>query len=1434
MIITNRFLSLNQDLAKTKLPNTACLDINNMRMITDQGLSTGSIQNVRGNTLDFTIPNTFAVYKIAVNTSGPYAAGTFTIGLQVASTTFTPTVNTTGQDIYNFIDGDPNLTQANSSYFIAVASNYVVLYSSTMNASTSFGGGSGLTISTLVPAQTNLIPIGFTTIRNNIYLFTTPTITDNPGGHDLNLTPDATGTGQIWKLTYNELSYVTAITLVYNGYLDFTVFHPVPTTATLGRYENSTIQKIYWTDFFAPLRSLNVADPNLMAINPDYININPPVKYSIPRLVEIKTGGSTTVGAYQVAYMLRNTGGAITNYSELSNPVFIVPEPESTSTGGANFKNYVGAIQGTSTNKSIEWLFEDLDTNFDIIDIIVIKRETITGNILVFKVAEEPIPSDGSLTFTYTGNEDIGQIEFDDFISLKSSFTHCKTIRQKDNRLFAANIRNQYADIDFDARAFRAKTSLGDDIYLTNNGFQSLFNSTTARASSQTSDAINDYTNANAGYYKPTTAILGGAGTNISYEFGTMAIKADSTLNISTTSTGSDYRHTNPEYSTSFIDLDVKRIDNLTDQTYSTNTINSDIKYAYYSGLLKGYPPSEIQRFGIQLYDKRKNPIFVKWIGDIKFPEISNSCPAANAIYEDGSASPTTTFIPSFIANKSGPNECFVNQIYIKFTVIIPAALTNIISGYTIVRVEREESDKTILGTGIIGQTYDDGGTLWLPSKQINNVGEGAYPYLNITDTGAGEYNPTRFTFDCPEFFLGGFPGYQSGDQLRIFARLNIPATITVTQTILDAGTERYDMHKYYEVDATYVASTNNFVINRAGTCDKFGNFSFSLGYTYNNYTRSTNNTSDSLGAETLCVELNSNLLHDTTYGCGSGNKKKLLAQYYRPRTNQFGGNTYSARSRNTYIACSHFRPIQESSVPTGISNTFLVFGGDTFAQIYDNQKAIKNWGQSPRGQYNAPAIGVDSANNDKSSVTMFFPCYSTHNTGLRSGSYVNHNLENDDGTGASGDETHDYNTVYSVENNIRKYYPKPTEFIVNEEFDNRVHYSEVKINGETSDSWGIFLPNNFYDVDGIYGPINGLELLNENMLFFQEKGVGYLMINPVSQVQDNTGMLVVLGKGDVIQKHDYINNTVGTRHQHSIIKSTKGIYFIDTQIKRLFRLSGEGLGSLSEVKGMSSWFEKHLKGDIILSDNPVLYNAKRVGICGGVDFRFNEVIYTLHDKYDYMDNGNRIDIIRSNTICFNETLESFTSFYSYTPYLYLYDTRFMSTFESARYAVTTPVLQQRCWVHSRLANYGQFYGTYFDSNIKFVVNQNPSQHKIFDNLHLQTEVTTTVNETETDTGYGSTAIHETFNKLRVYNDYQDTGNTTLTPNTNITRRNRYWKTYVPNDTVTSTYSSFKPRMRDFHATIDLGFTNNGNKRLICHDVLTECRLAGSPISTGN
>lgn len=1434
MIAQSTFVGgMNQDLAKTKLQNSKYLDALDIRLITNEGQSTGSLTNIRGNKVAFTIPDTFAIYKITIGLSG-FGIGTFTIAGQT-SANFTPSASTTGQDIYNFLDADVALTSFGVDYLVAIAEKYIIIYSQMVNTNPSFSG-SGLTSSTEVPIQTNLIPIGFTVLRDDIYLYTTPCVTKNPGGHDSTLSVDAISTGQIWKLTYNPITFATIPKLIYNNYLDFTTYRCIATTANLGIYENLDTQRGYWTDFNNQMRSCNFVDPNIMAVAPALFGVIPPVGFSIPTLNKVMTGGSITASVCQLAYRLKNTGGALTNFSELSNMVNIVPADETINTGGTNFKDYIGATMGTNCGKSIKWDIVDLDTNFDRVEFFVVQREQLGGTVSIIQFADEPIPTSGTMSIIYDGNVGLSVLTLTEFLSTVGAFTHCKTIGTKDNRLFASNLKKKYSDIDYDARAFRAKGNTAptwNDIYLTNTGIQTIFNPTTAAASSQTSDAINDYTNVNAGYYKPGTGILGGAGTNISYEFGTIAVRADSIiLTGGVAVTGADYRHTNPEYVVSAFDLDVKEIDNSTDQTYPTNIINDDIKYVYLSGLFKGYERSEIYRFAITFFDKQKNPIFAKWIGDIKMPNYDSV--NNNPLFEDLTVAPHADFRASFVdVIHVATATAYVNQLFIKFTISIPAALSEIIDGYTICRVERTKENKTILGSGLLTQLYSDGGQFYLPDMQVIPTGilcYGPFPDLNIDDIGTtvGKSPDACFTFDCPEFLLGGYTGFQTGDKIQIIEKYN-PSKATV---VFGAG-DPYIMEMLYTPTNEYSGTTHQRTLVEAGICEFADTYQYSLssGFRFDNWTATTNGTSDALGAKTLCIGLQSSLSLPVTYGCTKASGDKIIAQYIRTLSSQYGGNTYSARSNNEYILCSHYRPIKQYNIAT--VDTFQLFGGDVYTQIYDNQKEIKNWGspQSSRGTYTAPTIDTgcgESFNLPKTSMTFFFPCTSSHNTGLRHGFYVNHNLNDDNGSGAGLYETQDYNTVYSSENNIRKFFPKPTEFTIEEEFDTRTAYSAVKINGELTDSWGSFLPNDYWDVEGNYGPINAITPLGQNMMFWQDKAFGSLMINPLAVSTDPNGIVTILGSGEVIQRHNYASNAVGTKHQNSVIKSSLGVYWIDINTKKMYRITSDGLDCISETRGVQSFLNNFLKNQVITSDKPIyVANNLRSGIHGYFDAKYNEIVFTIFDIDPTLMDGVQL----GRTLVFNEETQTFTGFYSYVPYIYIYDNVKFYSMDTINYKTNNPSGQQSLYIHDKNSNYGQFYGTYVDSYLKFLVNPAPSVHKIFDNLHMQTEEQTLdVYGNATDVASGITPIQNTFNILRITTDFQTTGSVPLVVDGNIARYERYWKTAIPKDTIGSQWSTFKPHMRDFYANVELWYVNSG-KRLVIHDILTEYRLQGIPVS---
>jgi len=259
----------------------------------------------------------------------------------------------------------------------------------------------------------------------------------------------------------------------------------------------------------------------------------------------------------------------------------------------------------------------------------------------------------------------------------------------------------------------------------------------------------------------------------------------------------------------------------------------------------------------------------------------------------------------------------------------------------------------------------------------------------------------------------------------------------------------------------------------------------------------------------------NNNPAFGPTYNCKANITPfgKLLALYYKPNPNLYGGPTYINRSANEYIPCGEYTPLTYNDViiPTHVNSNYKVFGGDVFTTSYDMMKTFKL--PSSSGTYGVYAynssgvfqpgsalLGFVNLAGAKFSTSFFMPTTNYFNSELRMGAHPNKNISS---TAGYVEDEYLYERYNNTPNNIKLYYPKPLNFQVSDEWVNRIYWSEIKFNNETQDSWSEYLTNNFYDVEGNYGGINALVSLKENMYYLQERGVGSLMINPVSLIND-------------------------------------------------------------------------------------------------------------------------------------------------------------------------------------------------------------------------------------------------------------------------------------------------------------------------------------------
>ena len=1388
---------MNQDLARNKIPANVYYEAENFRPTTDKGSTDGALENIRGTLALTTIPNLAAVQKITVDTSAPGAIN-ITIthnGVPVTSATaFTVTSTTTAEDLYDFLQADANISPLIGVSYDFYYNDLYVLLNPLDILVVIITPVAGLIIdNAYVPAQTNLEIIGSTFIDNDIYFLTTNGKTDTPGQNG-----DPATVGQIWKLTIDNVTNTAGTpTLLYNNYLNFSTYNAIAPSAILGRYEIDTIKRIYWTDFYNKLRSFNVVDPQGFALDPSLIDVQPAVDFDIPIMTDIGAATGTAAvrpGCWQLSYRLKKNNGAITSFSPLSNMVFITVGNEQSmqgAPGGTAWLTYRGDDQGVSLTKYVTWSITNVDTDFDKIEFCLVRRadKNDIGTYFIFE--EQNIIGSEPISVTVNGDKLIDAIDLslEEFIALSSTFTHCKTITTKDNRLIVGNIKNQIGEINFDARAYRWDDGTavpGTPTYkLINDGVATGNLDATDYASiNKDEDAICPFnldpygggSYSNLYKYKSDGTTIGGEGPNVNYEFICIATAADK-FATGFVAGSPDMLRTDADYTFGTdITLDVNSVDiNGTDvpQVYTKEfptEIMAGIKFPPFNSVLIGYQNNETYRFGIQFYDKSKNPFFVEWIGDIKFPDVNDTCPGANHMFPDGTATGQTTYSKIFTSGATN-NDVFVTQLGIKFEINIPASLSEQISGYSIVRVKREEEDKIVISEGLIARaTYatSPGGFGYPP------VTAGWYKWSFIAAAGGGAETPDNFKY----FYYSPNILDNSLKQPEVGNRLIVTGSATLTTSNLQGSSANFPVPINTYVTKFYGTgvATHDTTLAFVNFCQ--GSVTFTDGAaTINNYS-DDNDT----GNNNYYFKLN-NALAPGVY----------FAFIYNYKSDQYGGQKYLNRANNEYILCSHFRPIKTRG--SAKVDTFYCYGGDVTNGILDETVLGANY----------------NTGNPGNSWGYYFPASSPVNRELRHGTHFNFNATGNAGASWDYVDNYRYNTCYSCENNIVKFYPKPEIANITQVFNNRFYISEIKINGETLDSWGLFKPANYWDVDGYHGAINGAYLLQNEVYFVQDKAFGRLLVNPRTAITSTTGTEIQIGRGNIIDSHDYVSTESGTSHQFSFLKSGYSIFFLDARHNKIFQFSqGRPLTPESDLKGLHGWLIKNIIGNLEITDKPV-YDDATIGINGihGVyDYVNNELIYTI--KRGESVSGS--PVTTSFTLVYNEKRGVFTGFYSHYPKNYLTNNRVIVS--------ANPSNLRNLFLHN-FGNYGEFYGVYYPSSITFISNSNPDVSKVFTNILLQTEVQN--GTTLVDTDSGATPVHETFNLIRVTNDHQDSGNIVLTAMSNIVRFFRSWRTEVPRHSVSAAYTSsgIFSRMMDKYLKVKLSFTNNGNKRFIFHNAIT-------------
>lgn len=1299
---------MSKDISKFRQQSDTYTDALNIRMQTTRGKSNGSIETIKGNELAFAIPHVYNCVKLQL--TGVPLTGDLTIN----SVTFTkdPTIQT-GKELRDFIytnwtvqaalenryDYVSGVLQSQIPEFgIFFGDDFVLLQGITQNVAVGWSGN-GISDDVLVTEVANSAPIGYANIRDETIIFATAETVWSENN-----------IGQIWRAVFTDTIETVVLYLEYNQHFGLAASFPIMEEA-IGFYNRGTNKAVYWTDNKNSLRKFSFLDESEVintqpfCLDPLLLNIFPPTTFSKPILQSIQLGGSLTSGTKQYAYRCSNTGGnAESGWSELSNIINVIAADENTAQYNA-YRPY-----NLTTNKSVTLKIENIDTNYDKIEIVCVEKVSDNGIPLIRIIKQDVLSKTGTYIFTHYGSENTIEITLNEFLAFNNTFNTCKSIANKNNHLFAANIKQNTFDpgATFDTRAYRFDGGAGGVAVINDSdgNLEATITSIGTTFPNLGNDKDFDCINPDEDVYKYKlgTSEYGGTGPNISYEFGTKELIGDDYTSTAMMNSASDITSTD-----GFVRVN-RFTSNITQSGEDYPVLNTPInqKSPYIAGLERGYWLGETYRFAIVFYDKQGVPGYANWIADIKFPKMhyTNSNPGTYAL-----ANGITDFRNSFEVG----TQCILQVPYIKFSIDNLSDLEDTISGYSIVRVDRQEADKTIIGQGLAFPAVLDTGSYYPVASDEDYIGK------------------TIITVHSPDHLFNQ-ASFTAGSYMRAVARVEESASGF-------DSTNTFNIIKY-EKDTDPLSAGDNIVIDELYSCEIPTTDSVAVAsIPFFNYYLTAPGTM--LGSKVLVLKLNSAMTHGFVF------HKVILVNLERDSSGRYGGSDYAARANNIYIGCGHY----STDLSDPITN-IDVLGGDCFISCFVKQMLLKNWatnsGIGPAGLF---------------SWILSFPVCSTVNCELREGAFPNLTEFTNSATGAvDRGEDYSYNGVFSDPMDIRKYAAKPLNLPDVNEYDTRVYASDLKIAGETNDSWSVFKPNNFLDMENYYGPITDILEHTDKLLVLQDKGLVNISVNPRSLIQDSSGAQLVLGTGDVLSRYDYLDQNSGSIHQNSVLKTPKGVYYYDAYTHKLMFYNNV----LSDIKGMHGWLLETFNENLgFTTGGRVDSTLSLQGICSTYDSKNKECWFTF-----LMTDDETHGIVRK-TLVYNELFECFTGFYSHTPYMYI-NTR--KSIYSPNYGDDefSNTISRTIYKHDA-GDECKFYSVQQDAYIEFIVNENPTKTKLFQSVRFHTDALNTSNINMRDI---------TFTEIEAYNDYQATSVLPLTVNSNIGRYEREWRTEVPKNAI--------------------------------------------------
>lgn len=495
---------------------------------------------------------------------------------------------------------------------------------------------------------------------------------------------------------------------------------------------------------------------------------------------------------------------------------------------------------------------------------------------------------------------------------------------------------------------------------------------------------------------------------------------------------------------------------------------------------------------------------------------------------------------------------------------------------------------------------------------------------------------------------------------------------------------------------------------------------------------------------------------YSSTYPKSENTGRVPLLEVVRPydKNIMYGGVTKDALYSNIWIPCGPSVDLNDTSIKVEYK------WGDTYLQRHE---CLKTYAFTPE---------------DKNQVVdiISFLCETRINIDGR----YDRNKEQTSNLNVSPTNFNLLNPVYSQLNNFFKYRMLEEDYYILSEFPNQIIWSKEKQLGSEVDLYTNITLASTYDLDGSKGEITSLNVWNDSIYCFQNKGISNILFNSRVQIPTSDNVPIEISNSYKLDGHRYISDNMGCDNFHKIKETPSGIYFIDSISNRLFNI-GKELSDVTTTHNMSSWFK---------------YNGSSI------------------DKILYDNINSDLYLVTPDTaLCFSEVLGQFTSFMDYGG---------ISLMESCNNNVFT--LKDSSIYKLFTGEYNKFFGEPKEWKFTFISNGVDNSLSDFDKIFSNIDYRLDIKES------GEYKHDKSLDYIRVENEYQDTGEVKLvnrkivdnkvtysSSNTNLKKKFRIWRIQIPRDSMNEKHKM--DRIRNTWCKITLGNYGTTNSQTVLHDL---------------